>query len=106
MKTEIEIDRKISTALIDMISMMSKGYCDKHRYEIQPVDCLDPIESVGGADVPYLGYIEVIMQILGIRSFDQDVLMFISHITTHYHRRVLIQVGSQLIDQVTNCITE
>ena len=32
--------------------------------------------------------------------------MLISHITTHYHRRVPIQVGSQIIDQVTNCITE
>ena len=38
-ETEIEIDGKISKALIDsgaMISMMSKGYCDEHGYEIQP----------------------------------------------------------------------
>ena len=36
-ETEIEIDGKISKPLIDsgaMISMMSKGYCDKHGYEI------------------------------------------------------------------------
>ena len=36
---EIEIDGKINKALIDsdaMILMMSKGYCDKHGYEIQP----------------------------------------------------------------------
>ena len=46
------------------------------------------------------------MQILGISSFDQDVLMLISHTTTHFHRRVPIQVGSQIMDQVTNCITE
>ena len=46
------------------------------------------------------------MQISGISSFDQDVLMLVSHTTTHYHRRVPIQVGSQIIDQVTNCITE
>ena len=32
--------------------------------------------------------------------------MLISHTTTCYHRRVPIQVGSQIIDQVTNCITE
>ena len=32
--------------------------------------------------------------------------MLISHTTTHYHIRVPIQVGSQIIDQVTNCITE
>ena len=42
-----------------MISMMSKGYCDKHGYEIQPLDWLVPIEDSGGADVPYLDYVGV-----------------------------------------------
>ena len=46
------------------------------------------------------------MCITGISSFDQDVLILISYTTTHYHRRVPVQVGSQIIDQVTNCITE
>ena len=88
---------KISKALIDsgaIISMMSKEYCDKQGYEIQPLDRLVPIEDSGGADVPYLGYVEVRMQIPRISSFDLDVLMLISHITTYYHRRVPIQVGS------------
>ena len=88
-ETEIEIDGKISKALIDngaMISMISKGYCDEHGYEIQPLDWLVPIEGSGGADVPYLGYVEVRMQIPGISCFDQDVIMLISHTTTHYHR--------------------
>ena len=56
-ETESEIDGKISKAVIDsgaMISIMSKGYCDEHTYEIQPLDCLVPIEGSGGADVPYL----------------------------------------------------
>ena len=84
---EIEIDGKIIKALIDsgaMILMMSKGYCDEKRYQIQPLDQLVPIEGSGGADVPYLGYVEVQMQILGISSFDQDVLMLISHTTICY----------------------
>ena len=108
-ETEIEIDGKISKALIDsgaMISMMSKGFCDEHGYEIQPLDKVVLIEGSGGADVPYLGYVEVRMHILGISSFEQDVLMLISHTTIHYHKRVPIQVGSHIIDQVTNCITE
>ena len=107
-ETEIEIDRKISKALIDsgvMISMLSKGYCDEHRYEIQPSDQLVPIEGSGGADVPYLGYVEFRMHIPGISSFDQDVLMLISHTTTHSYRRVPIQVGSHIIDQVIICKT-
>ena len=108
-ETEIEIDGIISKALIDssaMISTMSKGYCDEHGYEIQPLDHLFPIEGSGGADVPYLGYAEVRMHITEIHSFDQDVLMLISHTTTCYHQRVPIQVGSHIIDQVTNCISE
>ena len=44
-----------------MISMLSKGYCDEHGYEIQPLDRLVPIDGSGGADVPYLGYVEVRM---------------------------------------------
>ena len=63
-ESEIEIDGKISKALIDscaMISMMSKGYCDKNGYQIQPPAWLVPIEGSGGADVPHLGYVEVRM---------------------------------------------
>ena len=65
-----------------------------------------PIEGSWGADVPYLGYVEARIQIPGISSFDQDVFMHISHTTTHDHKRVPLQVGSQIIDQVANNITE
>ena len=86
--------------------MMSRGYCEEHGYEIQPLAHLVPVEGSEGADVPYLGYVEVRMHILGINSFDRDVLMLVSHTTTHYHKRVPIQVGSCIIDQVTSCISE
>ena len=65
-ETEIEINGKISKALIDsgvMILMMSKDYCDEHGYEIKPLDRLVHIEGSGGADIPYLGYVEIRMQI-------------------------------------------
>ena len=51
---EIKIDGKISEALVHsgaMISMMSKGYCDEHGYEIQPLDRLVPIKGSGGAEM-------------------------------------------------------
>ena len=105
-ESEIEIDGIISKALIDsgaMISMMSKEYCDKHRYKIQH---LDQLEGSEGAEVPYLGYVEVKMQILGINSFEQDVLMIVSHTTTHYHKRVPFQVCSRIIDQVVKNIID
>ena len=63
-ESEIEIDGKISKALIDsgaMILMMNKGYCDEHGYKIQPLDWLVLIEGTGGADLHYLSYVEVRM---------------------------------------------
>ena len=53
-----------------------------------------------------MGYVGVRMHIPGINSFDRDVLMLVSSTTTKYHKRVPIQVGSHVIDQVTNCISE
>ena len=46
------------------------------------------------------------MHIPGISSFNRDVLMGVNPTTTRYHQRVLIQVGSHVIDQVTSCISE
>ena len=108
-ETDVKIDGIISKALIDscaMISMMSKDYCYKHGYEIQPLEHLVPMKGNGGASVPYLGYVEVRMHIPGINSFDRNVLILISSTTTQYHQRVPIQVGSYVIDQVTSCISE
>ena len=84
-ETSVKIDGKISKALIDsgaMILMMSKDYCIEHGYKIQPLEHLVPIEGSGGANVPYLGYVEVRMCILGINSFDRDILMLVSSTTT------------------------
>ena len=84
-ETEIEIDGNTSKVLIysgATIWMISNGYCDEQGYEIQPLDRLVPIEGSGGA-------VEVRMCILGISTFNQDVVILISHTTTHYHRRVI-----------------
>ena len=108
-QTDVEVDGTISKALIDsgaMISMKSRGYCEECGNKIQPLDNLLPIEGSGGADVPYLGYVEVTMCIPGIHSLDRDILMLVSHTTTHYQQRVPIQIGSCIIDQVIKCITK
>ena len=46
------------------------------------------------------------MHIPRINSFDRDVLMLVSPTTTGYHQRVPIQIGSSIVNQVTNCISE
>ena len=48
MSLKLKSMEKIGTSLIDssaMILMMSKEYCEKHGYEIQPLDQLVPIEG-------------------------------------------------------------
>ena len=108
-ETDVEIDGVISKALINssaIISMMSKDYCHERGYEIQLLEHLVPTEGSGGANVPYLGYVGVRMHIPGINSFNRDVIMLVGSTTTKYHKRVPIQVGSHVIDQVTNHISE
>ena len=108
-ETDVEIDGIIRKALIDsgaLILMMSKDYCYKCGFEIQPLEYLVPIEGSGGASVPYLGYVGVRMHIPGINSFDRDVLMLVSSTTTQYHQRVPIQVVSHVMHQMTSCISE
>ena len=75
-------------------------------YEIQPLKYLVPIEGSGGASVSYLGYVGVRMHIPGISLFVRGILMLISPTTTRYHQGVPIQVGSHVINQVTNCISD
>ena len=65
-----------------------------------------PIEGSGGATVPYVGYVEVRMRISGIYSFDQDVLLLVSHTTTHCHLKSTITGVSHLVYSflhVTGC---
>ena len=84
-ETDVEIDGIISKALIDsgaMILMMSKDYCYECGYEIQPLEHFVPIESRGGASVPYLEYVWVRMCNSGINSSDRDVPMLINSTTT------------------------
>ena len=64
------------------------------------MDLLVPIEGCGRLGIIYLGYVEIKMQIPGINSSKEDVLMLVSHTTTCYHQQVPFQVGSRIINQV------
>ena len=57
-------------------------------------------------DIPYLGYVEVKIQITGINSFEQDALMLVSHTTAYYIKWVPFQVGSRIIDWVVKNIMD
>ena len=44
------------------------------------------------------------MQMPGISSFEQDVLMLMSHTITCYHKQVPFQEGSRIVNQVAKNI--
>ena len=62
------------------------------------------LEGTGGAAIPYLGFVEVNLQILGIRRYNEDVLL-LAIPTMAYSERVPVVVGSKIIDKALSCMT-
>ena len=101
------VDGCIVAALVDLgaqVSNISTQLCEELGLEIQPLDQLLELEGTGGAAIPYLGFVEVNLQILGIRSYNKDVLL-LAISTTAYAERVLVVVGSKIINKALSCMT-
>ena len=65
-------------ALVDLVaqvSTMSAQLCEELDLKIQPLGQLLELEGTGGAAIPYLGFVEVNLQILGTRGYSEDVLL-------------------------------
>ena len=66
------------TALIDLgaeVSNISAKLCKDLDLKIQPLGQLLELEGPGGAAIPYLRFVEVNLQIPGIRGYNEDVLL-------------------------------
>ena len=63
------------------------------------------IEATGGGKVPYLGYVEVTLQIPGVQAFNKDVLMFVLE-ENEYGHQVPIQIGTLHLDKITDLISK
>ena len=89
------IDRQEVAALIDLgaqVSSISAQLCEDLTLQIQSLGWLLELEGTGGAAIPYLGYVEVNLQILGIKGYNEDVLLVIP--TTTYSKAVPVMVGT------------
>ena len=65
------------TALIDLgaqVSSISSGFCNLLALEVCPLGRLLELEGTGGSVIPYLGCVEINLQIAGIK-----VIMRMSH---------------------------
>ena len=62
------------------------------------------IRGDGVAAIPYLRFVEVNLQILGIRGYNEDVLL-LAIPSTAYAEGVPVVVGSKIIDRALSCMT-
>ena len=94
-------------ALVDFgvqVLTISAQLCEELGLEIQPLGWLLELEGTGGAAIPYLGFVEVNLQIPGIRRYNKDVLL-LAIPTMAYTERVPVVVGSKIIDKALRCMT-
>ena len=95
------------TTLVDLgaqVSNISVQLCEDLGLKIQPLDWLLELEGTGGAAIPYLGFVEVNLQIPGIRGYNEDVLL-LAIPTMAYAEGVPVMVGSKIIDRALSCMT-
>ena len=57
-----------------------------------------------GAAIPYLRFVEVNLQIPGIRNYNEDVLALVIPTMT-YSKTVLVVVGTNIIDKALSLMT-
>ena len=70
---------------------------------VYPLDKLLKLEVTGRAAIPYLGYVEVNLQIPDIRGYNEDIMLLVI-LTMTYAEKVLLVVGSKSIDLVMGII--
>ena len=63
------------------------------------------LEGTGGSAIPYLGFVEVNLQIPGIKNYNEDVLLLVIPTMT-YSEMVPVMVGSKIIDRALSLMTK
>ena len=84
-KAPVIIDGQEVAALIDLgaqVLSISAQFHEELTLQIQPLGQLLELEGMGGAAIPYLRYVELNLQILGIKSYNKDVLLLAIPTTT------------------------
>ena len=101
------IDGQDVTVLIDLgarVLSISAQFCKELTLQIQPLGWLLELEGTGGASIPYLTFVEVNLQILGIRNYNEAVLLLVIPTMT-YSKTVPVMVGTKIIDKALSLMT-
>ena len=102
----IIVDGQKVTTLIDsgaQVSSVSSGFCKWMALKVHPLDRLLELEGTNGSAIPCLGYVEVNLQILGIRGYNEDILLLVI-LTMTNSEMLLVMVGSKIIDRAMGMI--
>ena len=96
-----------SKALVDLgaqVLNISARLCEELGLEIQPLGWLLELEGTGGAAIPYLRFVEVNLQILGIRRYNEDVLLLAIPMTATL-REFWSRWAQKIINKALGCMT-
>ena len=105
-KAPVIVDGQRVTTLIDsgsQVSSISSGFCEQMALMIHPLDQLLELEGTVCSTIPYLGYVEVNLQIPGVRGYNEDVLLLVI-LTTINSEKVPVMVGSKSINRAMRMI--
>ena len=106
-KAPVTIDGQEVAALIDLgahVSSISAQLCEDLTLQIQPLGGLLGARGDGGCSHPILRYVEVNLQIPGIKGYNEDVLLLVIPTTT-YSKAVPVMLGTKIIDKAPSLMT-
>ena len=89
---------------VPVSSSVSFGFCKWMALKVCLLDRPLELDGTGGSAIPYLGYVEVNLQIPGIEGYNEDILLLVIPTMT-CSERVPVMVGSRIIDRVMGMIT-
>ena len=69
------------------------------KLKVQKLQKLLRIEGTGGGKVPYKGYVELLLEIPGVKNLSEYILMLVIK-NSEYGERVPIQIGTLHIDMI------
>ena len=102
------VDGQEMTTVIDLgaqVSTISSQFCWDLALQIQPLGWLLELEGTVASAIPYLRFVEVNLQIPGIKYYNEDVLLLVIPTMT-YSETVPVMVGSKIIDRAMSLMTK
>ena len=85
-ESKVIVEGQETQALLDsgsQLSAISWTWVKRLKLEPKQLQSILQIEGSGGLEVPYLGYVEVHLEIPEVKAFNQDVLLLIVPNSTH-----------------------